>query len=267
MASEGCSVQLACRVLAVSESGFYARRQRPPSARAIRHAALTDLIGRIHLDSRGTYGARRVHAELTLGHGWVVRPRHRGVADAARRGRRGDRTSALPAHPRHGDGIRPRRTTLRTRRSRPAVGDRHRAPRGAHEPCDDERTPPPVRRRGLDEGGGSLSLRNVGEGGQQPRQRRDGPAPSDGPGPASDDGKVYVRNQRPNAPQVDPTRQTAADRAVGLGCFRLGLVGLLGRGVGNRTEVEQDASPCGVDNNSDFRPTAQLGCPTGIAFE
>ena len=65
-------MKLACRVLAVSESGFYAQRDRPPSVRAIRHAALTDLIGRVHLDSRGTYGARRVHAELTLGHGLVV---------------------------------------------------------------------------------------------------------------------------------------------------------------------------------------------------
>ena len=72
MAAVGCSVQLACRVLAVSESGYYARRQRPPSARSIRHVALTDLIGRVHLDSRGTYGARRIHAELTLGHGLVV---------------------------------------------------------------------------------------------------------------------------------------------------------------------------------------------------
>jgi len=72
MAAEGCSVQLACRVLAVSQSGFYARRTRPPSARTIRHAALTDLIVRVHFDSRGTYGARRVHAELVLGHGLVV---------------------------------------------------------------------------------------------------------------------------------------------------------------------------------------------------
>ena len=56
----------------MSESGFYARRQRAPSARAIRHAALTGLIGRIHLDSRGTYGARRVHAELALGRGLVI---------------------------------------------------------------------------------------------------------------------------------------------------------------------------------------------------
>ena len=72
MAAEGCSVQLACRVLAVSESGFYAQHQRPPSARTIRHAALTDVITRVHADSRGTYGGRRVHAELTLGHGLVV---------------------------------------------------------------------------------------------------------------------------------------------------------------------------------------------------
>jgi putative transposase len=33
---------------------------------------LTDRIGRVHLDSRGTYGARRVHAELTLGHGLSI---------------------------------------------------------------------------------------------------------------------------------------------------------------------------------------------------
>ena len=63
---------VACRVLAVSVSGFYAQRNRPPSERAVRHAWLTDLIREVHLDSRGTYGARRVHAELTLGHGLVV---------------------------------------------------------------------------------------------------------------------------------------------------------------------------------------------------
>ncbi len=59
-------------MLAVSESGFYVQRHRPPSARAIRHAALTDVITRVHADSRGTYGGRRVHAELVLGHGLVV---------------------------------------------------------------------------------------------------------------------------------------------------------------------------------------------------
>jgi len=72
MAAADLSVLLACRVLRVSESGYYAQHGRPPSARAIRHAALTDLIGRVHLDSRGTYGARRVHAELILGHRLAV---------------------------------------------------------------------------------------------------------------------------------------------------------------------------------------------------
>jgi putative transposase len=40
--------------------------------RAIRHAWLTDLIRQIHADFRGVYGYRRVHAELTLGHGLAV---------------------------------------------------------------------------------------------------------------------------------------------------------------------------------------------------
>jgi transposase InsO family protein len=72
MAAEGRPVQLGCRVLAVSESGYYAQHERPLSARAIRHAFLTELIRRVHLDSRGTYGALRIHAELTLGHGLAV---------------------------------------------------------------------------------------------------------------------------------------------------------------------------------------------------
>jgi transposase InsO family protein len=72
IAAEGLPVELACRVLGVSASGFYAQRTRPSSARALWHAYLTELIRRVHLDSRGTYGARRVHAELTLGHGLEV---------------------------------------------------------------------------------------------------------------------------------------------------------------------------------------------------
>lgn len=70
--AEGLPVQVACRVLAVSESGYYERRKRPPSERAIRHAWLTDQITQIHAESRGTYGGRRVHAELTLGRGVAV---------------------------------------------------------------------------------------------------------------------------------------------------------------------------------------------------
>jgi putative transposase len=72
MAAEKLPVQLACRVLGVSESGYYAWRDRPLSARAVRHAWLTDEIRRIHNESRDTYGALRVHAELTLGREVVV---------------------------------------------------------------------------------------------------------------------------------------------------------------------------------------------------
>jgi len=70
--ADGFPVQTACRVLGVSESGWYARRGRAPSQRAIRHMWLTDLIRQIHAASRGTYGARRVHAELTMGYGVAV---------------------------------------------------------------------------------------------------------------------------------------------------------------------------------------------------
>ncbi len=72
MAGEGSSVKLAARVLDVSASGYYEWRSRAPSARSIRHALLTDAIREVHTVSRGTYGFRRVHAELTLGCGLVV---------------------------------------------------------------------------------------------------------------------------------------------------------------------------------------------------
>ena len=72
MAAESLPVQVACTVLGVSESGYYAHRHRAPSERSIRHAMLTDLITQIHDESHGIYGARRVHAELTLGRGVLV---------------------------------------------------------------------------------------------------------------------------------------------------------------------------------------------------
>jgi transposase InsO family protein len=72
MAGERLSVKLAARVLDVSASGYYEWKTRAPSARSIRHALLTDAIREVHTLSRGTYGFRRVHAELTLGRGLVV---------------------------------------------------------------------------------------------------------------------------------------------------------------------------------------------------
>src|SRR5438045_6174043 len=63
MAAGRLPVQLATRVLGVSESGYYEWRDRAPSARAVRHAWLTEQIQAVHLASRGTYGSRRVHAK------------------------------------------------------------------------------------------------------------------------------------------------------------------------------------------------------------
>ena len=57
-----------CRVLEVSKSGYYAWRERPPSARSIADAELLVRIKTIHDESRGIYGAPRIHAELRLKH-------------------------------------------------------------------------------------------------------------------------------------------------------------------------------------------------------
>jgi putative transposase len=53
-----------CRVLQVSRSGYYAARSRPPSPRSERQQRLTSQIRAIHVASRDTYGAPRIHAEL-----------------------------------------------------------------------------------------------------------------------------------------------------------------------------------------------------------
>jgi putative transposase len=58
------AVSTMCRVLEVSRSGYYAWSSRPPSERAVANAALVDEIRRVHAESDGTYGSRRVHAEL-----------------------------------------------------------------------------------------------------------------------------------------------------------------------------------------------------------
>ena len=85
------------RVLGVSTSGYYAWRQRPPSARSQADADLTARVRAIHTDSRGTYGAPRIHAELAeagvaVGRKRVARVmRAAGIAGVSRR--RGPRTT------------------------------------------------------------------------------------------------------------------------------------------------------------------------------
>jgi len=53
-----------CRLLGVSPSGYYAWRTRGPSARAREDAVLIDRIRSFHKQSRGTYGAPRIHQDL-----------------------------------------------------------------------------------------------------------------------------------------------------------------------------------------------------------
>ncbi|HYG59192.1 MAG TPA: IS3 family transposase, partial [Symbiobacteriaceae bacterium] len=63
------SVKTMCRLLGVSTSGYYAWRVRKQSKRTQANTDLQQRITKIHQESRGTYGAPRVHAELRLGHG------------------------------------------------------------------------------------------------------------------------------------------------------------------------------------------------------
>jgi putative transposase len=58
------SIVLLCRVLRVSRSGYHAWRTREPSARTQEDAVLTERIRTVHEQSRQTYGAPRIHAEL-----------------------------------------------------------------------------------------------------------------------------------------------------------------------------------------------------------
>ena len=60
------SVRTMCRALRVSPSGYYAGRSRSPGVRDERQSFSTTKIREVHLASRQTYGALRVHAELSV---------------------------------------------------------------------------------------------------------------------------------------------------------------------------------------------------------
>ena len=57
-------VTLMCEVLRVSRSGFYAWRDRAPSARAEQDAELAQAIQVSQAASDGSYGAIRIHEDL-----------------------------------------------------------------------------------------------------------------------------------------------------------------------------------------------------------
>ena len=58
-----------CRALGVNRTSFHDWQRRAPSDRELTDAWLTEKIKQIHVASDGTYGTRRIHAELRLEHG------------------------------------------------------------------------------------------------------------------------------------------------------------------------------------------------------
>jgi transposase InsO family protein len=64
----GHGVQRTCALFEVSKSAYYQRRNGAPSQREITDAELLEQISAIHTESKGTYGAPRIHKELLHRH-------------------------------------------------------------------------------------------------------------------------------------------------------------------------------------------------------
>lgn len=105
-------VEQCCRTMKASRSAFYAWRhaQANPTARMLADADLGELIVKVHDQSFGTYGCRRVTAELRLGLGRQVNHkrverlmRERGLAGVTRRRRGKGCTRSRATDPRSDD--------------------------------------------------------------------------------------------------------------------------------------------------------------------
>jgi putative transposase len=97
-------VKRVCEVLSVSESGYYAWRNRPPSQREQANQGLGERIQVIWQRFRGIYGAPRIHAELqdqgeVVGHNRVARlMQHLGLRGKEARKRQPRTTQSNPDH-------------------------------------------------------------------------------------------------------------------------------------------------------------------------
>ena len=91
----------------MSEAGYYAWLERPPSAHALADAALLKRVRTIHASSRETYGSPRVHAELQAA----------GAAHGRKRVARLMRAAGLVGASRRRAGVT---TTRRDKEARPA---------------------------------------------------------------------------------------------------------------------------------------------------
>ncbi|MFH8220665.1 hypothetical protein ACH4C2_20275 [Streptomyces sp. NPDC018057] len=61
---KGLGVDPVCRVPELSPSTYFARKKRPKSARRFRDEQLMPLIEKVHAESGGTCGARRIPARF-----------------------------------------------------------------------------------------------------------------------------------------------------------------------------------------------------------
>ena len=68
LTGQGYSAKTCCRILGVAPSGFFWWRRKPPTMRELQRQQLSCLIADIHHASSGTYGSRRVTAELRFGY-------------------------------------------------------------------------------------------------------------------------------------------------------------------------------------------------------
>jgi putative transposase len=57
-------VAVLCEVLEVSASGYYGWLDRPPSARAERHAQIQVAVQQVHAESYGIYGSLKIAQQL-----------------------------------------------------------------------------------------------------------------------------------------------------------------------------------------------------------
>jgi putative transposase len=88
LAGQGYDVKRCCRIVGVAPSGYFEWRRRVPSASELRRLWLRELVVQVHAASRGTYGYRRVRAELRLGLEIVVSKKlvHKLMVEAGLRG-------------------------------------------------------------------------------------------------------------------------------------------------------------------------------------
>lgn len=97
-------VRMMCRLLNVSRSGYYDWCQRDESQRSRRTRELMQRVRQVHLESRGVYGARKIHQDLiaqgeTCGRHKVARLMHEAGLKGCPKRRFRRLPDSVPSHP------------------------------------------------------------------------------------------------------------------------------------------------------------------------